>query len=151
MPKYVCARCRGSFTLTAKEDNLIHREMELFCSPDCLLDMIDRRGFQPGIATVPRPTFMTRPVNGTRSMNESVVLIFMEQRNVTVLYEPFAIRLERGDRYVPDLFLPEYNVVIEIKGAWAWRGKTKVLRVKEQLGEQRFYLMPDYLCRTLMR
>ena len=151
MPKYACTNCREKFSVTNKEDMLIHRAMELFCSPDCLLDLVETRGYQPSFETVPRPGFMTRPVNGTRSLYEAAVLIFMEKRNITVLYEPFAIRLQQGDRYVPDLFLPEFNVIIEIKGRWAPKGKQKVTRIKQVLGEKRFYLMPDYLCRILMR
>ncbi len=151
MPRYACINCRAKFSLTKKEDALIHRTMELFCSSSCLLDKIEERGYQPSFETVALPSFMARPVDGTRSMYEAVVLIFMEKRNITVLYEPFAIRLHRGDRYVPDLFLPEFNVLIEIKGRWAPKGKNKVTRLRKQLGEKRFYLMPDYLCRMLMR
>lgn len=47
-------------------------------------------------------------------------------------YEKYSFFLEKGSRYIPDFYLPQEDVFVEIKGYWNERGKNKVLRFKKQ-------------------
>jgi predicted nuclease of restriction endonuclease-like RecB superfamily len=59
-----------------------------------------------------------------------------------IFYEPVMLRMGGGKRYIPDFYLPDSDLFIEIKGNW-WPGsKSKFSKGQDILGKHKLILVP---------
>jgi hypothetical protein len=145
-----CPNCDKKFILTRKEQSLAGGEYALFCSISCLADYIADHPMPPtdDRIVVPRPSRMGRTPDFKSDSERVVYEFFKTLLRVRILYEPCAIRLPNGDRYVPDFVIPDYNIFLEVKGRWAIGAKRKTRKVFDLLPEGAIFLIPDYLVRN---
>ena len=115
----------------------------MFCSLDCMVKNI-RSYVRDPIETVPVPTKLPK-TKEYRSKFEQSFRAAMATRGVFMAYEPFAIRLQSGERYVPDFHVPDFEVLVECKGYWGTGGKTKLQQVLRELPMGTLLLAPWYM------
>lgn len=71
-------------------------------------------------------------------MRSSWELLFAKQlseRGIEFIYEPTRLKLSNGQWYIPDFYIPNKNLYIEIKGWWTDKAKEKFSRVREEYPE----------------
>lgn len=162
MPR--CYGCRSGFSAPVREQKFFSLMEVSFCSCKCLLNSIQsstEADLQPFFDSGEIRAAMAddkprespscySPALGMafRSGYEVVVAeFFVLTQKIRVLYEPFVLRFWDGKRfvrYLPDFYLPEYGIVIEVKGAWLNNGKFKYWKASEMLGAQRIWLFPPF-------
>jgi predicted nuclease of restriction endonuclease-like RecB superfamily len=57
-------------------------------------------------------------------------------------YEQYGILLDCGNLYIPDFFLPEQGVWLEVKGEWRFGARSKFIEALRKLGYDRLLLIP---------
>ena len=145
-----CGVCRDKILLDGSEYRICHSELDKFCSVECLLKRIEAGGPCEPIHTVPKPSGNSFCC-GFRSDFEGVVAKFLEKEKIGWMYEPFAIRLVDGRRYIPDFFLPRHNLLIEAKGRWSVGGKEKMECVLSTVPINSLIMIPTYLSDNMER
>ena len=147
-----CSVCKSFFALTAKQESLTISRVPMYCSIACLLGRIRQGG--PRLSDLGEafglvPPHMKVLQGQYRSENEYTFANFLTSTfgEGSFDYEPFAIRLRKGDRYIPDFYLKKYRAVIEIKGTWGMGAKKKFARAIEEVPSLIF--VPSYLCDRL--
>jgi len=109
--------------------------------------ILNTKGRKP-IEGVPLPLGLPKaPSNELRSGSERTLREWLTKYFIKFDYEPFAIRLAEGDRYVPDFYLPEHYLALECKGYWGIGVKEKMRRVLDE--GHSVLVVPDYLVRKL--
>ena len=67
----------------------------------------------------------------------------VRQWNTQIFYEPHSIAIDDSHSYVPDFWIPQYGVWLEVKGEWLSGAKTKFSHALRILGKNRLILIPD--------
>jgi len=142
-----CSICRNSFDVNRREHKTMHPDLDIFCSHNCTMRYIFE-GSPQTIKTCHKPANMFGLV-GKRSTYEDIVEEYFGIYGVRAAYEPFAIRLNDGHRYIPDFYLPDYNMLVEVKGMWASKGKTKMRKVIEVLPGHGIVLIPTHIVKQM--
>ncbi len=161
-----CYTCGAPFYLSIRDTRFLGTYRRVFCSVDCLVkDVLTprRNGFfiqqmvENGILKKfePQPNdngfvcFSHRLGTHFRSYFEAMVAeVLVLRYGINLIYEPFELLLQIGRRdkvYVPDFFLPDSGVFIEVKGEWLHGSKKKFLSAVQFLGDNGIILIPPYL------
>jgi len=148
MRKY-CAMCRDSFSISRRDYKTIHNDFDIFCSHKCLMRFV-LNGNKETIKTCRKPLCMYGQV-GKRSSYEGIVEDYFGIYGIRSVYEPFAIRLNDGRRYTPDFYLPDCNMMIEVKGIWASKGKQKLSEVLDAIPKGSLVLIPSYIVKQMRK
>ena len=61
---------------------------------------------------------------------------------LTLYYEPHQLRIDDNHIYVPDFWLPNFGVWLEVKGEWRNGAKNKFCKALDILGADRLILIP---------
>ena len=150
----ICAVC-GDVLLLPRKKLIPTKEGPAFCSAGCLrlhiltmpkltngeLTLLGARKYVPSSpADVYSPLLRT----AFRSHFEKRVAEYLvEAFDGEVLYEPHVFEVGTNHRlYVPDFYIVDYGVWLEVKGEWRLGGKSKFTRAQEMLGPERLLLIP---------
>ena len=152
-----CCVCGEFFDLHRSASRIADRQFPMQCSIGCLKKHIRIWKFpkintgelltSPDWKIVPKPAHMLS--KHMRSEYEYAFAKLFKEHNIEYRYEPFAIRLENGDRYVPDFYLPEYWTLVECKGTWGMGAKKKFKRVLLEVPS--LIIVQSYLCDKIVR
>lgn len=154
MPNYRCSVCYKEFYLPRKEHKLLIKGMEKFCTISCI------EAFIFGLERTDDYTAKTAGILGLnedgvwdcitkkwyRSWYEVYVSRFFSINSIYAEYESIAFQTSRG-KYIPDFRLPEFSLLVEVKGLWSMSAKAKfkdVISSIEGLGYRMMFL-PSYL------
>jgi hypothetical protein len=125
----------------------------IFCGAECLGTHLENRTLCPKVKTsAPVRPLMKRGSSdlviqdtgdvwstklGTTFRSEFEMLVgeFLLSLEITAHYERITLNLG-GAHYTPDFYLPKARVFIEVKGVWAFGGKTKFKKAVEDVPEQ---------------
>lgn len=138
-----CSVCGNSFDISRSDAKATHPALDVFCGLRCLMYRVTRGGSGYTIPTVPKPSWMCGFL-GRRSTYEETAERFFGYYGLRLSYEPFAIRLEDGSRYIPDFYSQKFNLLFEIKGKWANNGKRKLSSVLSVLPPGSLILIPTH-------
>jgi hypothetical protein len=147
----VCYFCGRRFGLSRREARSVNNDFSIFCSPECLIHYSTSKvpNIQILKAFVPLPSCLTKTNGGMRSMSEVYAKKFLSHYKIKYLYEKEAIRLNDGDRYVPDFYLPDFGVLWEVKGKWWLGDKKKMKKVLQVIPESHMVIVPDYMIQKI--
>lgn len=128
----------------------------MFCSIGCLRrhvfsqTVLPRRAIEDlGIRTAPlnwgdRNCFSPFLGVSFRSWFECSVAEFVVRNWKTqIFYEAHSLPLDDRHCYIPDFWLPERGVWLEVKGEWRLGAKSKFERAQAVLGANRLLLIPE--------
>ena len=151
----ICAECKKPIHWRGKKGQMFPVTALQFCSERCLKlhvqaqrplhekDLLDL-----GITSAPLE-FGTRycysPELGVsfRSWFECSLAEWLVSRwRTQIFYEPHCMHIEPNQRYIPDFWLPEFGVWLEVKGEWLG-GKAKFEHALQIFGRQRLILIPS--------
>ena len=152
----VCHVCRHSLSSIGKRNALSFPDgAYAFCSEDCMLTHVHScppipNEYLPSYGISPAPKewkdaecYSTLLDQRFRSWFEcSVAEHLVLKWKTPIVFEPHSIRLDRTHCYVPDFWLPEYGVWLEVKGEWRLGAKSKFTRTQEILGADRLLIVP---------
>ncbi len=140
--------CGNGFTLPTNKCKYVLPEATLFCSTGCFLKFLN--GVEKQDISVPMelPQIDTafeewEPLTNCfyRSKYEKSVVLWFIKNNIKFYYESCSFKI--GDHYyTPDFWLPEKNILIEVKGMWHFGSKYKT---KKALKVLPLYILPGYL------
>lgn len=157
--RVLCSSCsNGSLVLKPRDMTYFSLGNAYFCSPQCLVDHIKALEpvtyFDKYIHTIPASE---RATDGTtyspqldttfRSGFEAVVAEYLIlTQGFRVMYEPFLMKIsDEGDakvrHYIPDFYLPDHGVFLEVKGEWH-NSKKKFKKALRLIGPDRLILIP---------
>jgi len=133
-----------------------HPDYPLFCSLKCLIDCItfpvSDSEYTSRVVEVPFPNrFRKTQKNEYRSQYEVKFAWMLKKAGIRFVYEPCAIRLQNGDRWVPDFKILTSNKLIEVKGLWRSGSKQKMRSIADEIGTDIVIVVPDSLCRLLRK
>ncbi len=66
---------------------------------------------------------------------------------LSVFYEYHAVRVTMKKTYIPDFFVADHDVWIEVKGNWRSGDKKKFIMASEIMGQDRVILIPSFYWR----
>ena len=128
----------------------------LFCSESCLRQHVFTQSALSkhvikdlGIRTAPlnwgdRNCYSTFLGVSFRSWFECWVAEFaVKNWKTQIFYEPHSLPLDERHCYIPDFWLPELGVWLEVKGEWRLGAKNKFERAQAILGQNRLLLLPE--------
>jgi hypothetical protein len=134
MPKYRCHVCKQycevpRYTFKGAEPTL--------CSVDCLKFYL-KDSIYPWVAR-------SFEINGRKSTHfrsnyEVLFAHFLQENGIKFQYEKRAVELGDYDFYIPDFFIPDSHLYVEIKGRLDRRGKHKVRNFLKQYPYSLLYL-----------
>jgi len=153
----ICEACNVQLTLSRRSRNFFPRGGATFCSEHCLRSFATRqRALKKheladlGIQRPPKNESGLEcysPYLGVSfrswfecSVAEHVVRYWQTQ----IFYEPHCIPVDARHSYVPDFWLPEFGVWLEVKGEWRLGAKQKFEKATALLGSNRLLLLPDF-------
>lgn len=166
-----CSVCGNSFAIDAREAGGLVGFDRAFCSSKCLVryiqsvpkDGVPDRWIDAGIVRVRTPSDFDRSAlcysfllrTGFRSYYEGrVAEVLVLRYGMRLFYEPFEVEVPIGSKsriYIPDFFLPEHGVLLEVKGAWLHGGKRKFFEALKRIGEDRLILVPSHLRKSFFK
>lgn len=138
-----CSVCGNSFDISRIDAKATHPDLDVFCGLHCLMRRVFVGGCAGVLDTVPKPSWMCGFV-GRRSTYEEIAERFFGWHGLRLSYEPFAIRLADGSRYIPDFYSQKFNLLLEVKGKWANNGKRKLSSVLSILPANSLILIPTH-------
>lgn len=148
-----CGHCKKE--LSPDTRNVFPPDAIRFCSKKCLKEHIQGMSWTVDLTQNnllrrsakdfgDRNCFSVKLGTGFRSWFECMVAEdIVTKWEVSVEYEPHQLVIDRTHAYVPDFWLPEYGVWLEVKGEWRNGGKKKFQRALEMLGPDRLLLIPQ--------
>jgi len=139
-----CACCGNSFEVKNFK-GMPHTPM--VCSADCLKEFFRDKAVDPrlfarlftedGLNGLRAFDNITNFAVGGRSEIELKIAEFFDKNGIAYEYEKYSLMLDK-DMYLPDFFLPRYNIFIEVKyDVWERGAYAKLRRMS--------YLYPIYL------
>lgn len=140
--------CGNGVEVTHKTSKYVLTDFELFCGPDCILGYIEHSKFTENEIQTYNP-FVSRAFECWdhvtdqfyRSMFEVYCARFLGTNGIKFFYEPHTLKL--GSKlYIPDFWLPEKNIYIEIKGRWNSGDRDRVRKAAELV---HLIIVPAYL------
>ena len=149
----LCETCKMLCRLPAAQERLFPSISPAFCSEICLMSHIRSR--KPLSAVELRMRGIRQALPGPagdvyspilcrvfRSEFEKSFAEYAAEWPENVFYEPHALRLHARGAYIPDFFIPDYGVWLELKGEWRFGGKAKFMAACNILGADRVLLVP---------
>lgn len=157
---YECFRCHARFHVQRAEERVLYGVSPLFCSLGCLVEhvrgmvpegspreMVESAGGEFSYADgsdVARVCYSPLLGVAVRSAFEARVLeTLILGYGFECYYEPHLLGFGRK-HYVPDIYLPEHGVWMEVKGLWRSGSRKKFMEAARALGEERVLLIPGH-------
>lgn len=84
-----------------------------------------------------------------RSEWELIVASFFNYIDISYLYESVIIKIGRR-HYIPDFFLPDLNLLVEVKGLWLSGSKAKLRKLAKVRPDLEVLVVPWILRRSLL-
>lgn len=151
-----CGNCGAELKPQKRKELAFPVASMRFCSERCLRVYVFRQQAIPedvikmhGIRTAPqnwgdRNCYSTFLGVSFRSWFECGVAEHLVRTWQTQLfYEAHSLPLDNTHVYIPDFWLPEFGIWLEVKGEWRLGGKNKFERAQGILGSDRLLLIPD--------
>jgi hypothetical protein len=76
-----------------------------------------------------------------RSLYEYHVATWLQKNNIKFDFEPFTIKFD-GKSYLPDFFLIDYGVFLEVKGKWGVSQKKKLAHFRQTFPHLKLLVIP---------
>lgn len=154
MPR--CDVCNTVFKGKREFDTFYNIGNITFCDLDCIKKYVEStqnirfdrhledimRPLQPGEMGGEPMVYSPNLRTSFRSAFEAVVaekMILDWKWNVR--YEPTMIKVTDTKVYIPDFYLPDQNIFLEVKGAWLNGSKKKFIQVQDMFGPDRLLLI----------
>ena len=150
--KAVCACCGDTIRLSYENKKGLHPLLDFFCSKSCLETTIQTVSF-PAIDHVDVCLPLVPTENRTERWNgylfASKYEVFVAQWLTSIgevwWYEKFGFHVGDSRTWTPDFFLPERNIVLEVKGQWGCGQISKMNSFIKQYPEVGVVLVPWFL------
>jgi hypothetical protein len=163
MASILCQVCRSQFDMTRRDAKYVFDAAEFICSAECLKEFIEQYDPKPlptkGIRWFTdiemknqrgERTIWSRDLNEFfRSEWELIVAGFLTFSGIPYVYEGAAIKVGHA-HYIPDFFLPDKNLFLEVKGLWLAGSKAKLKKVERDCSDINFIVVPWVLRRSLL-
>lgn len=145
-----CAYCGNSFTI--KEHRIFYlRYLPKVCSIDCFVRLITTGKEIEEVAEMASCIRKDLYIqNNYKSGWEVEFSKFLINQKIDFLYEPFAFNVFKDNYYIPDFYLPNSGVFIEVKGKWEKQAKNKFLSFISKFGF-RTYLANEAVMNLIRR
>lgn len=137
-PSRVCCFCGNGHQITKRQERHLHDRLTYFCSVSCLakqittaIDETHMVRYDPfisdeyAITNDPYATWDTRKRMFFRSSYEKMVSDFFDIIEVRWMYEPYQFNVGTTI-YVPDFYLPDKDLFVEVKGYWLNASRRKM-------------------------
>lgn len=150
MPSRGCEVCGNIIEVPQREWKLVHSQLPMFCSKECLLKRIQsfHRNGERGYACTADHICMSegniysKKVEGSfRSRYEAKVAEFLHDAEIQYEYEPYCFKV-RKNIYVPDFYLPDHDCFIEVKGYFGLGSKSKLSKFLEDYPDVNLIMIP---------
>ena len=106
-----CIVCKGTFDLKTHQPRNI-RYTPNVCSSDCFAALLSPR----------QEVYVNEELIDTqhsfRSKYEEAFAEWMVGHNIKFLYEEISLLVKPNSLYIPDFWLPEAGIMVEVKGLW---------------------------------
>lgn len=159
-----CARCGTKLRDALKDTETFPNEALRFCSAQCLIahirsnksvgrDWLNDLGVRASNQSWgDRNCLSTFLGVAFRSWFECDVAEYIVKKWKTpVFYEPHILPLDETHFYMPDFWLPEYGIWLEVKGEWRLGAKSKFQKALLILKPDRLILIPSIYRRWFKR
>lgn len=129
-----CKKCKREFVW--KVDKRVNRlHSPTVCSDKCFKNVMYRANRKHLDLSESSVAFPRKDPYLMRSSYEVGFAMWMNNNNLKWIYEPWSYVLSNKKRYVPDFFIKNYEVLVEIKGIWEPGSYSKFKRFKEEYPE----------------
>lgn len=106
-----CVSCEQMFDMTVHQQRNMPFVPEI-CSGSCLANFIkSRKGKEVDLELLEKPTAF-------RSKYEEFFAAWLDKISVPWCYEELSFLVGPNTLYIPDFWLPESNIIVEVKGIW---------------------------------
>lgn len=154
MPR--CDVCSTAFKSKREFDTFYNIGNITFCDLDCFKKYVEStqyirfdrhledriRPLQPGEMGGEPTTYSPKLRTAFRSGYEAVVAEKMIlEFGWNVRYEPDMIKVSSSKVYIPDFYLPDFGVYLEVKGVFLNGSRKKFQQVQEMFGPERLLLI----------
>lgn len=137
-PSRVCCFCGNGHQITKRQDRHLHDRLTYFCSVHCLARQITTAldstptcrytRFIPDDYTITNDPYAVWDKHKEmffRSSYEKLISDFLDILGVGWMYEPY--QFDVGTTiYVPDFYLPDKDIFLEVKGYWLNASRRKM-------------------------
>lgn len=79
-----------------------------------------------------------------RSKLEAEYAKGMDEEGIKFLYEPEGFEFSDGTRYLPDFYLPDYDIFVEVKGVMSDFDEHKIMLMEDEARQRVIVLDGDY-------
>lgn len=137
-PSRVCCFCGNGHQITKRQERHLHDRLTYFCSVPCLAKQITTAvdethlvKYTPflqddyAITNDPYATWDTNKKMFFRSSYEKLISDFFDILGVGWMYEPYQFNVGTTI-YVPDFYLPDKDLFVEVKGYWLNASRRKM-------------------------
>ena len=167
-----CWTCKKSFPWKSRSVKELSVTDVFFCSAECMLRHIKKlknKRFTSWVSDgIIEPVgyidigvgdgvyYSYRLGSCFRSAFEvSVAEYLVCNAHIRVYYESFCLPMKSNSRgrrkvYIPDFFIPDHGIFIEVKGRWTRKGFEKFKYGVEVLGKERMLLFPSFYSRYFL-
>jgi len=84
-----------------------------------------------------------------RSEYELIVAGFLTYANVNYVYEALSVAVGKK-HYIPDFYLPDSGVLLEVKGLWMQGSKAKMKKLEKDRPDIPFLVVPWVLRKSIL-
>lgn len=137
----ICPICKGRVSIPHNERKFLDRSGDFVCSSTCLYgwarkhqkkykrNIINHPGIFRSEMGEAFEVYSPKLHMGFRSGYEKSVAEWFYDNEISFEYEPYTFLLDTDTAsYTPDFFLPDFQVLVEVKGIWQRRNKVQKFR-----------------------
>lgn len=151
MPRRLCQFCNKLQMVPADEFKYLDHDGDYVCSRECIMEWL-RRNRQEKV-WFDRTQFEIHPSldpishqhkfddGDFRSKYEYHVANWLVENSIAFKFEPFTIEFDTKS-YLPDFFLSDYGVFLEVKGKWGVSQKKKLAHFRKVLPDLKVLVIP---------
>lgn len=150
-------------SLTMKEMKYLYSRNDFLCSASCLRQFLLDYEQQPlplsGIRFFTKTEIDNQRTERSvwsrdlgeffRSEWELIVAGFLNFIDVPYLYEGVIMKIGKR-HYIPDFFIPDKNLFVEVKGLWLAGSKAKIRKIHKERPDINIMVIPWVLRRSLL-
>lgn len=151
MPRKLCQFCNKLQMVDASHFKYLDQDGDYVCSKECIKKWVAKNkqkkvwvdcshcAIHPNEDLVSsdlpfKPEFF-------RSLYEYHVATWLQESSISFTFEPFVIEFD-GKSYLPDFFLKDYGVFLEVKGKWGVSQKKKLATFRQTFPHLKLLVVP---------
>lgn len=141
MSLVICSHCRNRVNIPHSERKFLDQSGDFVCSSTCMYGWAKKNQRKQKRNLLKHPGIFKSEMSGGfevyskilrmgfRSGYEQIVAEWLYENDIAFEYEPFTFLLDTDTAsYTPDFYLPDFQVLIEVKGLWMRRNKVQKFR-----------------------